>query len=747
MIKIQILFSFLIIFINTLDKKFLYSYNCICNNNNLVSSKQDSDFCSIGFQFLQSKSYSKAKTYFKKAIKQDRKKAEAYYGLALVYKEDKSARISTYFYLKKTINFDPNHIAAHFLLGQMDMEDNFPIPARKHFQKVIKLDFSFYQAYLKCALTFYNRRDYVTQRYQEYAKAIKYLELAEKRKKNYYDVLLEKSYCYYMLNELDKAKNLLIYISDHADKNFNKRFKAYVYLAWIYLKQKNYAKSWHSFSKALAAMNEQERELYQNLSFVLNKEEEIKYVSMDSISKKAFAEMYWNMRDSEPTTRINERLLEHYRRVSYSREYFSEGKYPWDKRGDIYIRFGEPDYRDSRELIAQEDISSPNNIEPFRRYDVELLEKVDMLRSQKSFRLKGITFGEDYGNNEAWIYFDLGFGMGSEFGFSTFHKSRQDFYFSPLKVPLKNYMDVEAALPYLPAKLAETVIAETPERYNFDYGGERLDFPFYVANFKGQQNKSRVEVYYGIQTSEIEFKQKENETHISLEVGLALFDSNWNRILTMNKDKIFQTKTPVSKSKDNLIIDINKFMADPGRYNFVFEVRDKISKKVGIYKTGINVDNFVTDSVRISDIELAQSITKGTKSEFSKRGLNIVPNPSKRYSKNQVMPIYYEIYNLTKNRGGRQTRYRIEISLLALDKTGNLFSEAISELGRLININKSKGKVTFVYDYEGTASEETMDLTLDISQLKEDEYQLQVKVTDLNSRMQAIKSQNFIITK
>ncbi|MBI2950517.1 hypothetical protein HYY27_00410, partial [bacterium] len=38
-------------------------------------------------------------------------------------------------------------------------------------------------------------------------------------------------------------------------------------------------------------------------------------------------------------------LIEHYRRVWYARTYFGRLVKPWDRRGEVYIRYGEPDYR------------------------------------------------------------------------------------------------------------------------------------------------------------------------------------------------------------------------------------------------------------------------------------------------------------------------------------------------------------------------------------------------------------------
>ena len=50
-------------------------------------------------------------------------------------------------------------------------------------------------------------------------------------------------------------------------------------------------------------------------------------------------------KDLDPTTEVNERLQEHYQRVWMARQYFAGSAYPWDRRGEVYLRYGEPDYR------------------------------------------------------------------------------------------------------------------------------------------------------------------------------------------------------------------------------------------------------------------------------------------------------------------------------------------------------------------------------------------------------------------
>ena len=66
---------------------------------------------------------------------------------------------------------------------------------------------------------------------------------------------------------------------------------------------------------------------------------------MGQDEKRAFIGLFWRKIDPTPTTPVNERRLEHYRRVNYAIQNFSEGRIPWDRRGDVYVRFGHPDHR------------------------------------------------------------------------------------------------------------------------------------------------------------------------------------------------------------------------------------------------------------------------------------------------------------------------------------------------------------------------------------------------------------------
>ena len=119
--------------------------------------------------------------------------------------------------------------------------------------------------------------------------------------------------------------------------------------------------------------------LYRDLSIVASSKEAEAFLEAPEREREELWRTYWAARDPDPTTRINERLVEHYRRVIFSRLHFSTGKDPWDRRGEIYVRYGHPDDRQQFILKSGEDVV--NAISPTG------MRAVDMIRETSRQRL------------------------------------------------------------------------------------------------------------------------------------------------------------------------------------------------------------------------------------------------------------------------------------------------------------------------------------------------------------------------
>ena len=72
--------------------------------------------------------------------------------------------------------------------------------------------------------------------------------------------------------------------------------------------------------------------------------------------RDAFIVAFWDRRDPTPLTAANEKKVEHYRRIAYSNDRFSETSVPgWkSERGRAYITYGPPDEIESHPMEKYE---------------------------------------------------------------------------------------------------------------------------------------------------------------------------------------------------------------------------------------------------------------------------------------------------------------------------------------------------------------------------------------------------------
>jgi hypothetical protein len=120
---------------------------------------------------------------------------------------------------------------------------------------------------------------------------------------------------------------------------------------------------------------------------ILDTEEFTEYSSLaGDFDKKEWRRKYWKRKDPTPTTKENEIKEEFQRRINFSRDYFAEFwnyldfKYlpdqhmrlgwphaPWDARGELYIKYGEPDFRSIEGFHSE--------LWTYNRYSVDFLVK------------------------------------------------------------------------------------------------------------------------------------------------------------------------------------------------------------------------------------------------------------------------------------------------------------------------------------------------------------------------------------
>jgi GWxTD domain-containing protein len=107
-------------------------------------------------------------------------------------------------------------------------------------------------------------------------------------------------------------------------------------------------------AEELRTLSPEARARVEDISLVASPEDVVKLGRLPEESQPQFVRAFWQRLDPTPATPGNERLVEHHRRVIYAMQNFSMDGETWDRRGDVYIRYGEPRHISKRSDIRFE---------------------------------------------------------------------------------------------------------------------------------------------------------------------------------------------------------------------------------------------------------------------------------------------------------------------------------------------------------------------------------------------------------
>ncbi len=287
----------------------------------------------LGFAYLEVRRLVRAIKAFERAIECDHKLAEAYYGLGLTFRKWPRGSYDAIRYFQKALQYDRYHVDARYNIAEIRHElDEHDV--RREIKKVLAIDSRYSPAYLLMG-------KWVEEFEKDYEKAALYYaqymglrpDDPEGRKRLGAIYLRTKNY-----------GRILEVLEDYAVQNPDDD-EVLPILAQACMRLEAYDRAAAYFRNYLERADEAERTHYEDIRLVTSGDVLVAFDETSSPDRRGFVEAFWAEQDPDLTTAANERRLEHYRRVWYALQNFSEGKQPWDQRGEVYIRFGEPDHR------------------------------------------------------------------------------------------------------------------------------------------------------------------------------------------------------------------------------------------------------------------------------------------------------------------------------------------------------------------------------------------------------------------
>ncbi|MDE3258733.1 MAG: tetratricopeptide repeat protein [Gemmatimonadota bacterium] len=250
--------------------------------------------------------------YFRSAYQADRRFIEAYINLAQVYRTiGDTKELDTY---EKLTKVDPGHSDAWFQIGRI-----YTYGEAGRYRNVKKAEAA-YRRQLEANPQHFGARTHLGQ-------------------------ILKES------GRTDEAMELLKPVVAVANA-FQRR--ALLEMAEVHQTARDHDLADAPLDAYVASLEPKERAVYYDLSLVAIGDELTRFREAAEEERNALSEAFWAGRDPAPATAANERWIEHCRRVAYAREHFGEHQFPWDARGEVYVRYGTPEHISTSENIRFE---------------------------------------------------------------------------------------------------------------------------------------------------------------------------------------------------------------------------------------------------------------------------------------------------------------------------------------------------------------------------------------------------------
>ena len=483
---------------------------------------------------------------------------------------------------------------------------------------------------------------------------------------------------------------------------------------------RDYAKAQALFEEYIKDLSEEEQALYRDLAQVAFPDDLEIYRDADTEKRAELIDRFWRRLDPSPLTKANERLIEHYRRVAYARQYYGQGQFPWDDRGEVYVRFGKPDHTSKSGDIQNE---MDREIQDARQNYVNRRRIALRIRpGQPIFPVPAMSWWE------YWVYADLE--GGTEFDFVRRGKGNR-YEFAPMPEGLSLSLTTDL-LAYQSEVVLRQVAAHQPSVYDADIAELPVDFYYFPAGFRGEDGATRLEIYYGLPAGEMARLPIDEKTdQVMLDRGLAMFDSLWTEVYRLQDQLTFQAPSDQQVLDGAFIPGVLAFEIEAGLHYLSFQIRDVVSGKSQVYQQALAVSDFSQrDDLLMSDIALAFFVGPSEEQgPFQKRGLKIIPMASKAFRPDQNAFVYFEVYNLKRDEFGR-TRYRVDYSFRAQEK-GLAPIRALRGLGRMLRLQEKRREVVISYEQSGDTPEDMAYVELDLKDAEPGGQEVRVKVTDL----------------
>jgi len=724
-----------------------------------ANEKHAAAYVGLGHIHLALEDLEEAEKAFKLALRKDKRHAPASNGLGLVYREKKNGLRRAIRFFRDAVRADRSYAEAQYNMAQT-LQRYGSSETLKAYEKAVEMDPAHPDAHFQIG------RIQAASRRNEKAERAFRAQIAaapEHQGARLYLALVLKA-----SGRLDEAVGTLEEVVTSPGEH---QRRSVLELAGIFQQKRAFGRSAALYESYIADLVEHERSVYRDLRLVAGRS--LPEGTSDNGAETADAAFhaFWESRDPAPVTEANERLLEHYRRVAFARENYGKARFPWDDRGETYIRYGDPnhvsrsgDHRVERHprvvavkdrLVAQageagvallraraEEVQSS-----MRSHRRDLMTQQERDRRDEVQRDRGqVDTGiaseailgwpvypvPAMGKWEYWIYVDPPMEVTYT---QRVHEGPYEYADPPqgLGKIAKTWQEMA------PEFVIQEVAHRRPSTYRPDFATGPLDFYFSSATFRAPSGQTALEVYYGVPTRHLlSAAQEAGGGVVELVRGLGVYDGSGKPVHRLRSEMPVRIAGAVDTSAGAFVPAVDRVELPPGAYRIRVQVLDETSGKSQVYPQDRVLADYSGDGLKVSEIELAHSIEASDGGPFAKGDVSVLPAASRSFGKAQPVGIYFEVYNLVRDAFGA-TKYRVSYELRSLERK-SVGARVLSGLGRLLGRESGEGTVRIEYEQTGTTTEEQVYLQLDVSESEPGRQLLKVSVTDELSGVTAATS-------
>lgn len=473
---------------------------------------------------------------------------------------------------------------------------------------------------------------------------------------------------------------------------------------------------------------------------------------------------FWLGMDFRPTTEVNERLIEHWERIQFSREKFKKNKvgvYNCDDRGTIYVKYGKPDRKEHGRFGTS----------------------ITSISIARQWTGKKTILDDPTPEYEVWAYDEIGTEEPSIFLFS-YRYAREEYGLQPgvdfvvpqfLGTTKKDYRAMYMLKYYAELMLFDDFfydrfsrIRQIFETSSRDRGGNTKSY-IAMVNQVYHANKAQDQlnpIYKYADEDRSEYVKNFGEIKVAAFSFRHLdFQNNAKLAIITATSPQFSGETILQKTEDGLKIAGFKLLStmiirdqkyneidrksalqiddfeniscfqfdhtpDYHRFTFASELYNQDSDSIlAIGKEVLSPSSVLLnhpDSLEMSDIIVGVTTQETKQYKFP-------VFPAQEFWRDNSLNIYFEIYHLEQNSKNKSS-YTIEIGAIELDKKG-------------IRKKKDETQISFLYDLESDSTRVQEQYGIDISKLKPGFYELFVKIRDKFSFQEKIRKVRFKINK